>query len=125
MIDCWVQNIGLDLCLSVSTNGGQNGYCTAECISAADCPAGYGCSTITIEDGAGGETDIKLCMPFAGYRCTNGAFDCLSQGCTENPFDGGLDYCTGNCTNDWSCPSDYSCQPGPNGDPSRCVPNAP
>ena len=103
-LDCLLASFTLNACLSVTQNGGSNnGYCTAFCNTSNECPAGFGCILVDVEQG-GVEQSFSLCLPFGGYRCTNAEFDCLSQACTPDPSGIGLGHCTGACTSDMSCP---------------------
>lgn len=85
------------------------GYCSCTCATAADCPAGFACSSL----GDTGDTSRpKVCIPFAGAMCpqsTPNMEQCLSTTCLVDDEDASLSRCTAFCQNSSDCPNDYEC----------------
>lgn len=71
------------------------GHCTAMCNSAADCPAGFACTSLS---------GTKYCVNIS-MTCT-GPMDCLTGVCLS---DFGFYACTATCVSSNDCPIGYIC----------------
>jgi hypothetical protein len=97
-----------DITFCVTIDQGA-GYCSCSCASAADCPAGFACSTGVIA--TGDDRRPGMCFPISGYTCPGGRTQpCLSQVCVGMADGEAFERCTSGCRNDNDCPRDHTCQ---------------
>jgi hypothetical protein len=99
-------NLGNETCQVPEGTAGIAGYCTCNCQSQLDCPAGFACERF----GA-----LGTCRPIAGQVChgrdgIQPASECYSQTCLERLDDANENICVAFCAVDGDCPPDYLCE---------------
>jgi hypothetical protein len=77
--------------------------CTADCVTALDCPEGFACHVLGAQ---------KVCVS-VGQVCATGYVPCFGE-CAGNPQTG-QGFCTAICVSSADCPDTWKCTPIPDG----------